>query len=103
MKSAYELAMERLRGQVPERTLTVEQKRQIAELESVAAASIAQKDLALQAEVASLQAAGDEEGVARLRQRFRSEKLSVEQRLEEDKERVRSGDRGAQSGGSRSR
>ncbi|MBN8249172.1 MAG: hypothetical protein J0L84_17220 [Verrucomicrobia bacterium] len=103
MKSAYELAMERLGAQAPGRTLSAEQKHQIAELESVAAATIAQKDLALQAEVARSQAAGDEDAVAHLRQRFRAEKQSVEQDLEAAKDRVRSGEPGSRSRGSTAR
>ena len=43
MKSAYELAMERLEKQAPTRTLTAAQKTEIAELEATAKAKIAEQ------------------------------------------------------------
>jgi hypothetical protein len=48
MKSAYELAMERLEKSAPTVTLTDEQKAQIAEVDSSYRAKIAEKELFLQ-------------------------------------------------------
>ena len=45
MKSAYELAMERLEKSAPTVTLTDEQKAQIAEIDSTYKARIAEKEL----------------------------------------------------------
>ena len=47
MKSAYELAMERLEKAAPTVTLTDEQKAQIAEIDSIYRARIAEKELFL--------------------------------------------------------
>ena len=52
MKSAYELAMERLQQKAPTVVLTDEQKQQIAEIESTFKARIAEKELFLRGESA---------------------------------------------------
>ena len=49
MKSAYELAMERLNKTSPTVKLNAEQKAQIADLESQCAAKIAQREIGLKA------------------------------------------------------
>ncbi len=51
MKSAYELAMERLEKTAPTVTLTDEQKAQIAEIDSTYRARIAEKELFLQSKI----------------------------------------------------
>ena len=51
MKSAYELAMERLEKSAPTVTLTDEQKAQIAEIDSTYKARIAEKELFLQGKI----------------------------------------------------
>ena len=48
MKSAYELAMERLERSAPSVTLSDEQKAQLAEIDSSFKAKIAEKELFLQ-------------------------------------------------------
>jgi hypothetical protein len=58
MKSAYELAMERLERQAPSRQLTAEQKSAIAEIESVYKARIAERELLLKGEIEKAMAAG---------------------------------------------
>ena len=52
MKSAYELAMERLNKDNPMAQLTAEQKDQISELDSKYAAKIAEKEIFLNGEIA---------------------------------------------------
>ena len=52
MKSAYELAMERLEKSAPTVKLSADQKKQIAELESVYGAKIAARELTLNGEIA---------------------------------------------------
>ena len=59
MKSAYELAMERLNKTAPSVKLTDEQKQKIAELESKIQAKMAERELAMKPEIAAAQAAGD--------------------------------------------
>jgi len=58
MKSAYELAMERLERQAPTRQLTPEQKSAIAEIESTYRARIAERELFLKGEIAKEMSAG---------------------------------------------
>ena len=52
MKTAYELAMERLNQTAPTTKLTGAQKKQLAELDSKYAAKIAESEIALQDEIA---------------------------------------------------
>ena len=58
MKSAYELAMERLESKDPGVLLTDEQKERIADIEAKCKADIAAKELLLQGEIAKATAAG---------------------------------------------
>jgi hypothetical protein len=58
MKSAYELAMERLERQAPTQQLTAEQKSAIAEIDSTYRAKIAERELFLKGEIAKEMAAG---------------------------------------------
>ena len=59
MKSAYELAMERLEKSAPTLTLTDEQKQQIAEIESNFKARMAEKELFLKGQIAKARASGN--------------------------------------------
>ena len=58
MKTAYELAMERLNKTAPLPKLTAAQKKQIAELDTKYAAKIAEREIALQADLAKAEASG---------------------------------------------
>lgn len=86
MKSAYEIAMERLSKATPVVQLSNEQKQEIAELESQYAARIAARDIALKGEIA---AAGDAEKEAALREQVAAERKKLQTELEEKKQRVR--------------
>ena len=61
MKTAYELAMERLNKTAPATKLTGAQKKQLAELDSKYAAKIAEREIALRDEITKAAAAGDAE------------------------------------------
>ena len=63
MKTAYELAMERLNQTAPTAKMTGAQKKQLAELDSKYAAKIAEREIALRDEIAKAAAAGDAEKV----------------------------------------
>jgi hypothetical protein len=89
MKSAYELAMERLNRAAPTVKLSAAQKKEIAELESQYAAKIAAREIALNGEIAG--AADDFEKAAALRARLLNERKKLQAELEEKKERVRQG------------
>jgi hypothetical protein len=91
MKTAYELAMERLSKTAPTVKLTAEQKRQLAELDSTYAAKTAEREIALKDEMAKVAAAGDFEKVETLQQQLVSERKKLQAGLEEKKEQVRQG------------
>ena len=89
MKSAYELAMERLNKTAPSAKLTEEQKKQIADLESQCLAKIAEREIFLKDEMAKAAAKGEWEAMEQLEKQIVSEKKSIAAELEEKKEQVR--------------
>ncbi len=89
MKSAYELAMERLNRTAPVARVTDGQRRQLAELDSVYKAKTAERELALQNDLARATASGDMETVEKLNQQWNNERQRLAAELEEKKERVR--------------
>jgi septin family protein len=91
MKTAYELAMERLSKAAPAARLTGAQKKQLAELDSKYAAKIAEREIALRDEIAKAAAAGDAEKAETLQQQLVKERKSLQAGLEEKKEQVRQG------------
>ena len=86
MKSAYELAMERLNQTAPTVKLTAAQKSQIAELESRYAAQIAGREISMNAEIAR---ADDPEAAQTLREQLAAERRKIQAELEEKKAQVR--------------
>jgi hypothetical protein len=92
MKTAYELAMERLNKSAPPAAkLTAAQKKQLAELDSKYAAKIAEREIFLKDELAKASPKGDWEAVEQLEKQIISEKKSLAAELEEKKELVRQG------------
>jgi hypothetical protein len=89
MKSAYELAMERLNKTAPTVKLNAVQKKEIAELESQYAAKIAGREIAMKDEIAKLAAADDHEKVEATRQQLANERKKLQAELEEKKEKIR--------------
>jgi septin family protein len=87
MKTAYELAMERLSRTAPAGKLTAAQKKQLAELDTKYAATIAGREISLKDEMARV--AGDAEKTEALQQQLVRERKSLQAELEEKKERVR--------------
>lgn len=73
MKSAYELAMERLEKQSPSAKLTAAQKSEISEIESTFKAKIAERELFLKDKIAEAAAEGKYEDVAQLEQQLARE------------------------------
>jgi hypothetical protein len=86
MKSAYELAMERLNKTAPTVALSAAQKAEIADLESQIAAKIAAREIALKAEIAK---AGDPAQADELREQLAHERKKLSAELEEKKESIR--------------
>ena len=89
MKSAYELAMERLNKKSPTVKLNAQQKREIAELESKCAAKIAERELAIKGEIVKAVDKGDFEAVEQLEKQLVADRKSLQAGLEEKKEKVR--------------
>ena len=87
MKTAYELAMERLNKTAPAVKLTAAQKKELAELDSKYAAKIAGREIALKQEMS--QVAGDVEKAGALRQQLADERKKLQAELDEKKEAVR--------------
>jgi hypothetical protein len=91
MKSAYELAMERLQKNAPSVPLNAEQRAQIAEIDSLYTAKIAEKELLLKSEIAQEQAKGKFDEVEQLQKQLASELRRLNEEREEKKEKVRQG------------
>jgi hypothetical protein len=73
MKSAYEIAMERLEKNAPTKKLTEEQKARIAEINSLYGSKIAEKETFLQGEIAKEQLRGNLAGVAEIQDQLTRE------------------------------
>jgi len=91
MKSAYELAMERLNKATPTVKLTADQKKRLAELDSKYAAKVAEREITLNGEIAKAEAKGDLEELEKMRARLADERKSLHAELETKKELVRKG------------
>ena len=88
MKSSYELAMERLNKNSPATKLTAAQKKQLAELDSKYTAKIAEREIALNGEIAK--AADDFQKEESLREQLMTDRKKLQADLEEKKEQIRS-------------
>ena len=91
MKSAYELAMERLNKSAPTVKLTDEQKKTLADLESQCAAKIAERELFLKGEMEKAAGKDDSEAMDQLQKQLVSERKSIRVNFDEKKEKVRAG------------
>jgi hypothetical protein len=89
MKSAYELAMERLEKKAPTIALTDEQKRQIAEIESTFKARIAERELFLKEQISKAQTAGNAEEVESLQKQLTIDVRRLHEDAETKKEKLR--------------
>lgn len=87
MKSAYELAMERLNKSGPTVKLSDAQKKELAELDSKYAAKIAEREIALNAEIAK--AMNDVEKEESLREQLITDRKKLQAELEDKKEQIR--------------
>jgi len=89
MKSAYQLAMERLEKNRPSIALTDDQKKQLADVDSTYKAKIAEKELFLRAEIRKAQAAENFEEVEKLEKQLTSEIARLREDCEVKKEELR--------------
>ena len=89
MKSAYELAMERLNKKSPAIKLTDAKKKQLAELDAKYQAKIAEREIGLKDEIAQAHAKGDFEAAENLGKQLIHERKKIQAELEEKKEQAR--------------
>jgi hypothetical protein len=89
MKSAYELAMERLEKASPSISLTEDQKKEIAEVDSTYRAKIAEKEVFLKDQIRKAQNASNSEEVESLENQLASEIRRLREDCEAKKEKLR--------------
>jgi hypothetical protein len=89
MKSAYELAMERLERDAPSVKLNDEQKNQIAEIDSTYKARIAEKELFLKEKMRAAETSGNFEEFEQLEKQLAIELRRLQSDCEEKKEKLR--------------
>jgi hypothetical protein len=91
MKSAYELAMERLKSKDPSdrKEVTGEQKVEIAEVEKKFTAKAAERKIFLNKQIAEAEMSGNYEEMEALRKQLRSELAIIEEEKEEAKKKIR--------------
>ncbi len=89
MKSAYELAMERLENASPSISLTDDQRKEIAEIDSIYRAKIAEKEVFLKDQIRKAQNAGKFDEVESLQRQLVAEIRRLREDCEEKKERLR--------------
>ena len=89
MKSAYELAMERLQKGSPSVILTAEHKAELAEIDSSFKAKIAERKIFLTDEIRKAVAAGKFDDVESLEKQLTADLIRLQQDCEHKKEKLR--------------
>jgi hypothetical protein len=89
MKSAYELAMERLQRNQPSVALTDDQKKQLAEIDSQFKAKIAERELFLKEQITKAHVAGKFDEVEAVEKQLALEIRRLQADCEEKKEKLR--------------
>ncbi|HTL78689.1 MAG TPA: hypothetical protein VL136_04710 [Candidatus Babeliales bacterium] len=91
MKSAYELAMERLRKASPSSSFTDEQKKELADIDSKYQAKIAEKELFLKDQIRKAQSEGQADDIDSLQKQLVSDVQRLREECEAKKEKLRAG------------
>ena len=89
MKSAYELAMERLEKASPSISLSEDQKKEIAEVDSSYRAKIAEKEIFLKDQIRNARNAGNSEEAESLEKQLASAIRRLQDDCEAKKEKLR--------------
>jgi uncharacterized protein YydD (DUF2326 family) len=89
MKSAYELAMERLEKASPAPKLTEETKARLAEVDTLYRAKTAEREVFLKDQIVKAQAAGQFEEIGQLEQELTRDLRRLQEECESKKERIR--------------
>ena len=90
MKSAYELAMERLEKESPQESLTEEKKELISEIEKKYSAKIAEREVFLRSKIEESLSEGQIQDAQEIEDELNRELKSLRMRCESEKEKVRS-------------
>ena len=91
MKTAYELAMERLNRTAPAGKLTATQKKQLAEIDQRYQAKRAEREIFLNQQIAAARATGPAEELEKLTEQLRRERTRIDEEREDEKNKVRRG------------
>jgi hypothetical protein len=93
MKSAYELAMERLSKSDPgsSKPLTAAQRARLAEVDKVYKGKIAEREIFLRQQLERALTGTDADEVEKIRKQMASEKSRLEEDRETEKDRIRAG------------
>ena len=89
MKTAYELAMERLSKTAPAPKLSDKQKKDLAELDSKYTAKIAEREIFLKGELEKAATKNDFEAYQQLEKQLVSDRKTLQAEMEEKKEKIR--------------
>jgi hypothetical protein len=92
MKSAYELAMERLAKSDPSSgPLTPEQKAKLAEIDNVYKGKVAEREIFLRKQMDEALASQKFEEIDKIKEQLGRERVRLEEEKEAEKERLRQG------------
>jgi hypothetical protein len=93
MKSAYELAMERLAQSDPTvgKTLTPEQKARLAEIDRVYQGKTAEREIFLQERLEAARTTDKADDVEKIKRQLTNERARLEEEREAEKDKVRLG------------
>ena len=93
MKSAYELAMERLQKEDPKGggSLSDAQRRALSEIEKRYQAKIAEREIFLQKQLDDALAAGKSDDAEQIRKQTLDERIRLKEEMEKEKEKIRKG------------
>jgi len=91
MKSSYELAMERLSQKSPSVKLNDAQKQELAELDTLYASKIAEREIFIKGELSKAREQGDFEAFQSLEKQLSADRNNLRADLEEKKTKVREG------------
>ena len=89
MKSAYELAMERLQKASPSLSLTEDQKKELSEIDSKYRAKIAEKELFLKGQIRKAQTEGKVDEIESLEKQLAVGVRQLQEKCEAAKQKLR--------------
>jgi hypothetical protein len=89
MKSAYELAMERLQKSAPSVPLTEAQRAALADVDALYKSKLAEKELMLKDQIRKEEATGNVSELEKLRHQLSSELRRLNEECEAKKEKIR--------------